>query len=140
MYICRRASNYIQAYAHVYMYMHIHIHTYIHIYQQFIHTYAPGIEIHKEQRPANELMCEHRVHMYIYIYIYTYICIYMHIHINIRPTQSVIYVQFLVARFQEISLLIVLYQSQKSCAEYQILQNPILHTRLCGACFITHHG
>jgi len=130
-------------YKHMHMYICICIYIYIHIYiytNIFIHTYAPGIEIHKEQRPANELMCEHRVHMYIYIYIYTYICIYMHIHINIRPTQSVIYVQFLVARFQEISLLIVLYQSQKSCAEYQILQNPILHTRLCGACFITQHG
>ena len=72
--------------------------------------------------------------MYIHIYTYIYICIY------IRQTQSMIYVHCLIARFHEISLLIVQYKYNKSVPEDKMLQDLILRPRSCGAGFITQHG
>ena len=57
-----------------------------------------------------------------------------------RPTQSMIYVHFLVNRFEKSILLIVQYKYSKSCAEDQMFQDLILRTRLCGTSFITHPG
>ena len=43
-------------------------------------------------------------YMYIYIcvYLYIYICTYIHIYIYICPTQSMIYVHFLVHQFRKL--------------------------------------
>jgi len=46
------------------------------------------------------------------------------------------YVPLQVNRFQKIILLIVQYKHLKSCSKDFMLQNLILHTRLCRTCFI----
>ena len=65
---------------------------------------------------------------------------YIYIYIHLRPTRSMIHVHCLIARFQEIVLLIVQYTCTKSCAEDEMLQDLILRTRLCGIGFITQTG
>ena len=54
---------------------------------------------------------------------YIYVCMYMY-----RPTQSIIDVHCLIARFQEIVLLFLQYR----CNEDQMLKDLILRTGLCG--------
>jgi len=54
-----------------------------------------------------------------------------------RATQSMIYVPLQVNRFQKIILLVVQYRHLKSCSKDFILQNLMLHTRLCRTGFIT---
>jgi len=65
----------------------------------------------------------------------TFVCISL-----LHPTQSMIYVHCLVARFENIIFFIVQYKYQKSCEEDQMLQDVILHTRLCSTSFITQPG
>ena len=48
--------------------------------------------------------------------------------VRFHPTQSTIYVHFLIARFQEIILTFVQYKYLKSCAEDQMLKDLILRT------------
>jgi len=76
--------------------------------------------------------------MYTFIYTHIYICI--HIQIYVHPTQSMIYVHLLVARFLKIILFIVEYKYSKSYAKDQMLQIQILRTWLCGTGCITHSG
>ena len=76
---------------------------------------------------------------YTYIFTCVYTCkfIYIHTNIYISPTQSMIYVILLVNSFQKIMLLIVQYQSSKSCSWNFILQNLIFCTRSCSTGLIT---
>ena len=55
----------------------------------------------------------------------------------IRLTQSIIYVPLQVNRFQKIDWRIFQYKYLRSCSKHFILQNLILHTKLCGTGFIT---
>ena len=78
--------------------------------------------------------------MCIYIYICTYIaCTYIYMYLH-RPTQSMMYVHFLVARFQSINWLIIQCKYIKSCAKDQMLQDLILRAPYCDTGFITHPG
>ena len=72
------------------------------------------------------------MHTYIYIYIYMYIYMYKYVYIYIRPTQCIVYVHCLIARFQEMILLIIQYKYYKSVPEAKRLKNVILRKRLCG--------
>jgi len=54
-----------------------------------------------------------------------------------RPTQFMIHVHCLIARFQEIILLIVQFKTERSVPDNKMLQYLILRTRSCGTGFIT---
>ena len=60
--------------------------------------------------------------------------------VSVRPTQSIICVHCLIARFQEILQLFVQCKYTKICAEDQMLQDPNLCTRLCSTAFNTQPG
>ena len=89
----------------------------------------------------------HTTYMHVYIFsqythFFPYTPTYLHKqHINIkaytRPTQSMIYVQLLVNRFQKSLLLIVRYKYFQICSKDFILQDLILRTRLCSTNLIS---
>jgi len=53
---------------------------------------------------------EDMMYIYIYVYLCMHVCMHVCMHACMHPTQSIMHVSFLVARFQQRSFLIIQYK------------------------------